>query len=70
MGYVLALIGAVAIAVLMWKAFGPDGRAGLGGPGLGRPAKPLLAPDDDPEFLRRLGEDDRRHRDGEDPPTS
>jgi hypothetical protein len=46
--YVLALIGAVTVSVLLWKAFGPNDP---------RPRKPtVLAPDDDPDFLRQLGE--------------
>src|SRR5699024_5678829 len=42
--YVLALIGAVTLAVLAWRAFGPDPAPGARGYG----------PDDDPEFLRSL----------------
>ncbi|MGH3907209.1 MAG: hypothetical protein ACRDTE_23985 [Pseudonocardiaceae bacterium] len=45
MHYLLAAIGAATVAVLLWKAFGPQT------PGARRPA---LAPDDDPDFLRRL----------------
>lgn len=43
--YLLAAVGAVGVTALLWKAFGPQRRAG------GRPA---LAPDDDPDFLRNL----------------
>ncbi|MGH3910508.1 MAG: hypothetical protein ACRDRM_06715 [Pseudonocardiaceae bacterium] len=43
--YLLAAIGAATVAVLLWKAFGPQS------PGARRPA---LAPDDDPDFLRGL----------------
>jgi hypothetical protein len=43
--YVLAAIGAVTVAVLLWKAFGPQRSAGR---------RPVLAPEDDPEFLRGL----------------
>lgn len=63
MAYVLALIGATTVAVLLWKAFGPE-RGGAPG------RRPSLAPDDDPEFLRRLAERKRRYRDGEDSATS
>ncbi len=49
--YVLATIGAVTVALLLWKAFGPERTAGQ--------RQPVLGPDDDPEFLRELG---RRQR--------
>lgn len=45
MQYLLAVIGAVAVTALLWKAFGPQRRADR---------RPVLAPDDDPEFLRDL----------------
>jgi hypothetical protein len=51
--YVLATIGAVTVALLLWKAFGPE-----------RPAaqrQAVRGPDDDPDFLRELGR--RRHPD-------
>jgi len=55
--YVLALIAIVAVAVLCWKAFGPE----KAGPSSGPPSRrPILGPDDDPEFLWRLG---KQHRD-------
>jgi hypothetical protein len=44
MQYVMAAIGVAAVAGLLWKAFG-----------LQRPTtRSVLAPDDDPEFLRGL----------------
>jgi len=43
--YLLAAVGAVGVGVLLWKAFGPQRRVG---------GKPVLAPDDDPDFLRQL----------------
>ena len=52
--YVLAAIGAVAVIVLLWRAF------------VARPAdvaprrSRAIAPDDDPDFLRRLGERKKR----------
>ncbi|MPZ64798.1 MAG: hypothetical protein GEU83_04530 [Pseudonocardiaceae bacterium] len=49
--YVLAIIGAVTMVLLLWKAFGPERGAG--------PDERALAPDDDPDFLRELG---RRQR--------
>lgn len=47
--YLLALIGAVTVVALLWAAVGPK-RAPTG------PVRRSTAPDDDPEFLRRLGE--------------
>ncbi|APE38842.1 hypothetical protein BOX37_29490 [Nocardia mangyaensis] len=61
MTYLLALIAIVTVAVLCWKAFGPENpRAGSGPP----PRRPVLGPDDDPEFLWRLG---KQHRDDSGP---
>ncbi|MGQ0778931.1 MAG: hypothetical protein ACT4NY_31725 [Pseudonocardiales bacterium] len=45
MQYLLAAVGAVGMTALLWKAFGPQRRVG---------GKPVLAPDDDPDFLRQL----------------
>ncbi|WP_199431014.1 hypothetical protein [Qaidamihabitans albus] len=47
--YLLAAIGALTIAVLMWRAFGAE-RVGVAS------RQPTVAPDDDPDFLRKLGE--------------
>ncbi|HZA16508.1 MAG: hypothetical protein M3257_00275 [Actinomycetota bacterium] len=44
MQYVIAAMGMAAVTALLWKAFGPQRTA----------ARPVLAPDDDPEFLRGL----------------
>lgn len=64
--YVLALIGLVTLAVLFWRAFGPD--AGVSAPGR------AVGPDDDPEFLRRIDPGAARGHanEGDDssPPTS
>ena len=56
--YLLALIGAVAVVVLLWRAF------------VARPtsvAPPRrsrgVGPDDDPDFLRQLAEQQRKRRD-------
>jgi hypothetical protein len=58
--YLLAVVGALTIAVLLWRAFGAE-----------RVAVPSrqrrLAPDDDPDFLRQLGEQQRKPRDETDP---
>ncbi|CCH35282.1 hypothetical protein ABZ816_11810 [Actinosynnema sp. NPDC047251] len=56
--YVLALIGALTIAVLLWRAFGPD-RVDTA------PSRRVIAPDDDPEFLRKLGEQSKKRPDEE-----
>lgn len=42
--WLFALIGVVTTAVLLWRAFGPGSR----------PLPPVVAPDDDPDFLRDL----------------
>ncbi|MBP2476030.1 hypothetical protein JOF53_004902 [Crossiella equi] len=54
--YLLAVVGAVTVGLLMWRAFGPErprSYRSVGGP---------VAPDDDPEFLRRLDENRRRQQ--------
>ncbi|MCI2417021.1 hypothetical protein MOQ72_06260 [Saccharopolyspora sp. K220] len=61
MVYVLAAIGALTIVVLMWKAFGPDPT----GAARRRPRQAPIAPDDDPDFLRRLDEQKRKPHPGE-----
>jgi hypothetical protein len=50
--YLLAAIGAITLALLVWRAFGPQH--------VGVASRRAVAPDDDPEFLRRLGEQTRR----------
>lgn len=52
--YLLAFIGAVTVAVLLWRAFGSQH--------VGVASRRGVAPDDDPEFLRELGEQARRRR--------
>ncbi len=55
--YLLALIGLVTLAVLLWKAFGPD---------LQKPDGRVIGPDDDPDFLWQV--DRRNHpRTGDSP---
>ena len=51
--YLLAAIGALTIAVLLWRAFGAE-RVGVSS------RQAPVAPDDDPDFLRKLGEQQRR----------
>lgn len=53
--YFLAAVGTLTIVVLAWKAFGPEQGATLG-----EKRRAPVAPDDDPDFLRRL---DEQHRD-------
>ncbi|MBB3662282.1 MULTISPECIES: hypothetical protein [Prauserella salsuginis group] len=50
--YLLAVVGAITISVVVWRLLSQE-RVGAGT----RPnrANPV-APDDDPEFLRKLGE--------------
>lgn len=56
--YLLAAIGVVTIAALLWRALNPD-RVGVGA------RRQVVAPDDDPDFLRHLGERNRRPDDGD-----
>lgn len=51
--YLLAAIGALTIAVLLWRAFAPE-RVGVAS------RRIPVAPDDDPDFLRQLSEQQRR----------
>ncbi|MEV6911722.1 hypothetical protein [Amycolatopsis sp. NPDC051071] len=51
--YLLAAIGALTVAVVLWRAFGIE-RVGVPS------TRPTLAPDDDPDFLRKLGEQQRK----------
>jgi hypothetical protein len=60
MAYVLATFGLVIVALLVWRALSP-GRVGAGA------RRRPIAPDDDPDFLRRLGEQIRRPEDDENP---
>jgi hypothetical protein len=52
--YVLAAIGVAAVTALVWKALRPQPPA----------ARSVLAPDDDPEFLRGLSR--KRQQPGDD----
>ncbi len=59
--YLLALIAVSAVAVLCWKAFGPQSSAA---PPPGRPRRaPIKGPDDDPDFLWKISR--QQHRDGD-----
>jgi hypothetical protein len=57
--YLLAAIGAICVAVLLWRAFvaNPEQAGERRVPRPGRTSRPApIAPDDDPDFLRKLGE--------------
>ncbi|MEV0297946.1 hypothetical protein [Nocardia sp. NPDC050710] len=64
MTYLLALIAVVAVAVLCWKAFGPERPTDQTprSPQYRTQRKQIIGPDDDPDFLWRLS---RQHRDGD-----
>ncbi|KAF0959504.1 hypothetical protein CJ179_19675 [Rhodococcus sp. ACS1] len=55
--YLLALIGLVTVAVLMWKAFGPNTRPVL--------STRVQGPDDDPDFLWKVDRETRRKKSDE-----
>ncbi len=59
--YLLAAIGAATVAFLLWRMLGAD-RVGVSA------RQAPIAPDDDPEFLRRLSEQQKKRRD--DDPSS
>lgn len=65
--FLIALVGAAIVALVLWKAMGTvraDGPDPSAAPR--RPIPPRVSgPDDDPDFLRQLGEKLRRK---EDPP--
>lgn len=68
--FVIAFVGAAIVALVLWKAMhtvradGPNPAAGSAG----RSARPrVYGPDDDPDFLRKLGENLKR---GEEPPPA
>lgn len=54
--YFLAVVGALTIAVLAWKAFGPQREA------VEDQRRAPLAPDDDPDFLRQIEKQWRQKR--------
>lgn len=61
MVYILAVIGAITVAVLLWRLFGSQAMNAVNRDRQQR----SVAPDDDPEFLRKLGEDQRKRRSDE-----
>lgn len=58
--YVLAVIGVIAIIAVLWRTFDAQGRAIAAA----RRDRAMVPPDDDPDFLRRLGE--QQHKPNED----
>ncbi|EIE97306.1 hypothetical protein [Saccharomonospora glauca] len=54
--YLLAAIGAATVAFLLWRLLGAD-RVGVSA------RQAPLAPDDDPEFLRHLAEQQKKRKD-------
>jgi hypothetical protein len=56
--YLLAAVGVVAIAAVLWRALNQD-RVSVGA------RRHVVAPDDDPDFLRHLGERNERPDDGD-----
>ncbi|HEU5472006.1 MAG TPA: hypothetical protein VFV67_15245 [Actinophytocola sp.] len=62
--YLLAVIGAIAVLVLLWRAF--VARPASVAP----PRKRSVAPDDDAEFLRDLERRRRRPEDDDGKPSS
>lgn len=61
MFYIFAAIGAITVAVLLWRLLAAQQQIGAGT----RSREPV-APDDDPEFLRKLSEQQRKRRREED----
>jgi len=68
--FLIAFIGAAIVALVLWKAMNTV-RADGPSPARGattRPARPrVYGPDDDPDFLRKLGENLKRR---DDPPAA
>lgn len=64
MQFLIALAAAAVVGFLLWKLVvtQPSDESPRSGP-----PERVTAPDDDPEFLRQLGE--RMKRGGDDPPT-
>jgi hypothetical protein len=60
--YLLAVVGALTVAVLLWRAFGAQSPTDP----QRRERRAVRAPDDDPDFLRGL--DERNRKTGTDDP--
>ncbi|SER74574.1 hypothetical protein [Actinokineospora terrae] len=61
--YLLAAVGAITVGVLLWRAFGVQPAEVVQRP------RHVIAPDDDPEFLRGLDKF-REKPDGDDKPPA
>jgi hypothetical protein len=61
--YLLAAVGALTVAILLWRAFGSQSATAP----TRRERGFVRAPDDDPDFLRGL--DERNKRGDDDPPA-
>lgn len=59
MQYLLAVALAAAIAVLLWRVLTAE-RVGVPDDQRPKPKPRPIAPDDDPEFLRKLAEEQRK----------
>ncbi|MBE1499127.1 MULTISPECIES: hypothetical protein [Amycolatopsis] len=55
----LAAVGALVVALLLWRSFAGQRMVPS------TPRRAPLAPDDDPDFLRQLAEQQRKRRDEE-----
>jgi hypothetical protein len=62
--FLIALAAAAVVGFVLWKVM--TGPHDPGAEQSSAPAGRVTAPEDDPEFLRQLGE--RLRREGEDPP--
>jgi hypothetical protein len=69
--YLLAAIGAICVAVLLWRAFVSNPAEVSERPTRSTRNRPApIAPDDDPEFLRGLGKRKPPPADPEGPPQN
>jgi hypothetical protein len=60
--FILAAIGAITVAVLLWRSFGAPASETPPESSRTKPPRRVTAPDDDPEFLRSLNK--RKPEDG------
>ena len=65
MQYVLAAVGVILVVVLLWRLVVMPDHVGVGAR-----RNRQMAPDDDADFLRRLGEQIKRGDDGDGPASS
>lgn len=62
--YLLAAIGAITVAVVLWRLLSSE-RIGV----TPRSRQSSVAPDDDPDFLRQISEQQRHQNNGDDENT-